>query len=333
MSTPIDNKKLKLHQDLYDFYQHKVPHLPGESEDDWKKRIKDNPGLIREMIERAPLDEQIRLIAMRRALAVAGGQRLGSGQAGPNRPVAEAYEKDFFSDDAARKKFAEEQARFLVDSFDYQTPDSSAIFWTGVDPDKLAHQVGVWNQQFGEEMFGQLEATTDARFINAAFEWEVRDAPAQAAQIYFGQASERYGRLATGHVTSVQMWGLRDDSIFTTTEFPTLLNKMKEDIVQKKTPRVQDITIVVLDPVNSPTSEYKAYTNRDIGQIPKIRKNCPDSESRWIRGRQDCEVAGNISIPVQVQSYWIDRGSREASPAARRIMQDYQLIKRPAKAA
>jgi hypothetical protein len=47
---------------------------------------------------------------------------------------------------------------------------------------------------------GQLEATTDARFINNAFGYS------GPAKLYFDKASEPYGKRRTDQVTSMQIW-------------------------------------------------------------------------------------------------------------------------------
>lgn len=323
--------KTKLNADLYEFFSRNVPKLPGESDQSWKDRLKNNPGLVEQEIRKAPFAEQLRLVAMRRALAVAGGKRSSAATAGPNNSgkVAAAYEKDFISNDAARKKFAADMVNFLDSTFEYGSPADGSIFWTGVDPNKLVKQVGIWNAEFKGEMFGQLEATTDARYINNAFDWQVSGPALQTTQMYFGQVSERYGAMAKGHVTSVQMWGLRNDSIFTTKELPTLLKHMADALSKGKAPAVQDITIVVLDPMAT-NEPYKCFTNLDIGQIAIVYKHVPDSESRWIRGRQDCAIHGYVNsiIPARVKAFWFERGRKLPSRAAVKITGEYNSIKR-----
>ena len=323
--------KTRLNADLFDFFSRNVPKLEGETDQSWKERLKNNPNLVEQQIRKSPFAEQLRLVAMRRALAVAGGQRTGAAAAGPNNSgqIAERYKQDFLADAQSRQKFANDMVNFLDVAFEYGSPTDGSIFWTGVDPDKLVKQVGVWNSEFRGEMFGQLEATTDARYINGAFNWEVKGASVQTTQMFFGQVSERYGALAKGHVTSVQMWGLRSDSIFTTKELPTLLKHMADALSKGKTPAVQDITIVVLDPLGS-NDPYKCFTNMDIGQIPIVYKHVPDSVTRWIRGRQDCAIQGylNSIVPVRVKAFWMERGRRPLSRAAVKITGDYASIKR-----
>ncbi|WP_375444808.1 hypothetical protein [uncultured Fibrella sp.] len=322
---------LKLRDDLIEFYGRIIPKNPGENPQQWFRRISSDPALlekVKQKIRAAPFNEQIRLAAMRRALAVAGGQRSITGVSGPNNAAtaASAYTNDFLRNDQARAKFAREMIDFLDVGFTYSSPENGSIFWTGVDPAKLVKQVTRWNSEFSDELFGQLEANTDARFIDGAFDWKTDGTSLQTTQLYFGKVSERYGSEAKGHVTSVQMWGLRNDSIFTTKELPTLLRHMSEQIAKGKTPNVQDITIVVLDPVGL-AEDCKCFTNLDIGRINIVKNS---SANAWISGRQDCGVTGQLNsiIPVRVKSYWMERGPQPLSRAALKIRGDYPLIKR-----
>jgi len=322
---------LKLQTDMIEFYGRIIPKLDRETPQAWLLRITTDRALldkVKQAIRAAPFSEQIKLAAMRRALAVAGGQRSVTGVAGPNNAatMASAYKNDFMSSEQARSQFAREMINFLDVGFRYSSPQDGSIFWTGVDPAKLVKRVHHWNSQFGNQLFGQLEANTDARFIDGAFDWKVEGATQQATQLYFGKVSERFGSEATGHVTSVQMWGLRNDSIFTTKELPTLLKHMSEAIAKGKTPAVQDITIVVLDPVGL-VDECRCFTNLDIGRINLISNI---SGNPWIGGRKDCGITGQLNslIPVHVKGYWLERGAQPISKAAEKIKSDYPLIKR-----
>src|SRR5262249_32507868 len=157
----------RVHADIIQFYQQKIPKLQGETNDQWRERIRLNPGLLQDVLAMASFDEQIRLVAMRRALAAAGGQRTGAAAAGPNNAssMAPRYQQDTMgSDNVSRAHFAAEQVKFLDEAFEYGSPKDGSVFWTGVDPDKLVTQVRRWNAEFGSALFGQLEATTDARF-------------------------------------------------------------------------------------------------------------------------------------------------------------------------
>jgi hypothetical protein len=268
---------------------------------------------------------------MRRALAVAGGRRTGSAFGGPNNrhDVADRYRQDHIGDSQSRKKFATDMVNFLEDAFEYGSPVNGSIFWTGIDENKLVKQVAIWNSEFPGEMFGQLEATTDARYINGGFDWDIKGSSLQTTQMFFGQVSGKYGALAKGHVTVVQLYGLRNDSIFTKKEFPTLLKHMTDALAKGQTPPVQDITIVVLDPLSS-NDPYKTYTNYEICEVPVVRKGVPDSESRWMRNKNDAKIEYYVGtmVSAKLKAYWINRGKKLPSKAANKIMQDYPLIKR-----
>ena len=118
--------KTKLNADLYEFFSRNVPKLPGESDQGWKERIKNNPALVEQQINKAPFAEQLRLVAMRRALAVAGGKRSASATAGANNrnDLADSYRQDFIGDTASRKKFAADMVKFLdnADCWPWPTP-------------------------------------------------------------------------------------------------------------------------------------------------------------------------------------------------------------------
>jgi hypothetical protein len=323
--------KSRVHEDIIQFYQAKVPKLPGETDDRWRDRIKRNPSLLKQQLK-GTFDEQIKLVAMRRALAVAGGQRTGASAGGPNNAssMASRYVKDTMgSDDASRTRFAEEQIRFLNEAFDYAGPRDGNIFWTGVDPDKLAVQVPRWNAEFGSAILGALEATTDARYINGGFDYYGSGDTVKATQGYFTAVSDTFGRNTAGHVTAVQVWGVRKGSVFEVTELPLILNRMASQLAERKTPDVTDISMIVLDPVGLP-GEYKIFQNLEIGRIGVVIKGVPDSVSKWIRGRQDCVSVGDLGslIPVRVKAFWMTRPTPLPSPAARKIAADYPLIKR-----
>ena len=165
-----------------------MPKLPGESDQIWRERLKNNPRLVDQQIRKEPISEQLKLVVMRRALAVAGGQRTATGASGPNnsRGIAAAYEQDFFRSDDSRKKFAADMVSFLDSAFEYGSPVDGSIFWTGIDENKLVKQVEIWNKELKGEIFGQLEATTDARYINGAFDWNSNGA-VQTSQMFFGK--------------------------------------------------------------------------------------------------------------------------------------------------
>ena len=321
----------KIHTDLYEFYSRNVPKIPGETPEAWKKRLLENPELVERHIKLAPMGEQIRLLAMRRALAMAGGQRSyeaskldKDGKIERDDRVNAAVSKRF-GDDTLKKgsKFESEQLKFLRDAFEYGTPKDGAIFWSAVDPDKLAKQVGIWNGD--NKLLGALEATTDAKYINGAFNY----AGGNTTEKYFSSVSELFGHSTSGHVTAVQMYGVLSHTVFCKTELPGVLKLMANQLTSGRGSQVKDFSIVVLDPVGL-SNDYKCYTNNEIGQIPIVSKSVPDSVSRWIRGKQDCKVDGylNSIIPIKVKAFWFERGAQKPSLAATKIIKDFPLIKR-----
>jgi hypothetical protein len=70
---------------------------------------------------------------------------------------------------------------------------------------------------------------------------------------------------ATGHITAVCRFGLRNDSILTKTELPRMLNHMQSQLENGK-PVLTDITIVVINPINS-TETFAIFTNAKIVNI------------------------------------------------------------------
>jgi hypothetical protein len=426
---PLPGKPLpKVNDDLIHFYgQNIIPKLPNETDMHWLARIKGNPvslSLVKIAINKAPLSEQIRLLAMRRAQAVAGDQRSYAAAAGPNNAATMAgrYQQDLLSglshdkwmkdtdaklyprspalldiDEAIKNfvnqpwkscdcgldvdacsrtcptstwqaikkaleawkadetrrgrrwqdsrckrgvieldnaldrikrvggSFAEQQVNFLANDFTYDTPKSGSVFWSTVDPNKLAQQVKQWNNQYGSTLFGQLEATTDARFMNNAFK-------CKTGPDYWSAASERYGGGATGHVTSVQMWGVRRGSVFEITELPRILNGMDEQLRKGEKPRVTDISIVVLDPMKH-NEGCRIFTNRDIRYIRvfnNIGKDKNGKLKQFATCKEDCGDAGDLSskIPQSVSHYWAMRPNPGPSEAAKQIQRDYPKIKR-----
>lgn len=270
-------KKLKVHRDILNYYKSANPD--------------------------APLQEQIRLLAMRGTMARAGGTRTDA-------PPEEGPKQRFWID----LYRPSEQVKYLAEAFDYETPKSGSVFWSGVDANKLVGQVRDWNKQPGaKDKFGQLEATTDARFLNGAFEYK------EAVQGYWSAASKEYGKSALGHVTSVQVFGIRKATIFWKEELREILNGMNAKLAVKQMPDVIDLTIVVLDPVGL-SSDYVFYTNLDIAKA-NFYTGKPGLQG-YPKKRADCVTEGQIghaAIPYSVREFWAARGPVKPSPAAEKI--------------
>jgi hypothetical protein len=234
---------------------------------------------------------------------------------------ASRYVEEFMQQgDPTKYKYASAAYAQLMEQFDAATPVNGSIFWNGINELALAKLVDQWNTELGAETFGQLEATTAARFVNKQFVWE--DGPFKD---YFTQVSDRLGHEAKGHVTSVVRCGLRHDSIFTITELPRMMKSMEEQIKRKQIPLVTDLTIVVIQPKMQGLKGVDAFTNLDIQWIPIVKPK------QWrINSPDDCTVEGNVQINFHVRDYWSGRGKKAHSAAALKIMRDYQtLIKWP----
>lgn len=272
---PGDTPKVKLHPDLIAFYGEGGP--PPST----------------------PIQDEIRLLAMRGTMARAGGVR-SSGE----QPTL--YAIDPIDAGAA--------AKYLADAFDYGTPKDGSVFWSGVDANKLVNKVNQWNSTPGsKDKFGQLEATTDARFLNGAFKYVDG-----VTKDFWSKASAKYGHGALGHVTAVQVFGLKEQTIFWKTEFPAILNGMKEKLEQGLTPDVVDVTIVVIHPVGERV-EAICYTNLDIAKAPVY---VPKPGLQYASKRDDCvkvRLVGHAFFPLEVRKYWAGRGGVAPSAAARRI--------------
>lgn len=221
---------------------------------------------------------------------------------------------------ASQYKYATEAYQLLLEQFDAVTPADGSIFWNGINELALAKLVDQWNTDLGSEVFGQLEATTAARYVNKKFEWE--DGPFKN---YFTEVSDRLGHAARGHVTSVVRCGLRHDSIFTVTELPRMLKSMEDLIKTKRPPIVTDLTIVVIEPKHLEDRSVAAFTNNEITMIPIVRP------VGWrINCRNDCTIDGRVALSARVREYWTLRGQRPESAAATKIKKDFaKLIKWP----
>ena len=140
-----------------------------------------------------------------------------------------------------------------------------------VDEMALAKKVDQWNKLPGCN-FGQLEATTDVKFINQQFQWN--DATGKNTEHYFAGVSGVLGSEARGHMTAVVHYGFRDNSIFTYAELPNILYAMVAAYNKKEwdgvttLPRVTDISIVVIDDLRVPNPQVSICCNSDILNIP-----------------------------------------------------------------
>lgn len=320
--------------ELYLQLQNAFPQRDKESDADWLRRVKRDPMMYQKMFGTPEFKTELIQAVHRRLMAQAGARRVGQQTAGPalvklSKPGAkdakaridEGYQKEFMVGNSNQYRYATEAYELLLQQFDALTPPGGSIFWNGINELALAKLVDQWNTDLGGEMFGQLEATTAARYVNKQFEWE----QGGVFQKYFTEVSDRLGHAARGHVTSVVRCGLRFDSIFTVTELPRMLKSMEDQIKAKKEPTVTDLTIVVIEPKHIEERSVAAFTNNEITMIPIVRP------VGWrINGRKDCTVDGHVAVGARVREYWAQRGPQPESAAAARIKKDFaQLIKWP----
>lgn len=319
--------------ELYVKLQNAFPQADGESDTMWLNRVKRNPMLAQKMFGTREFKTELIQAVHRRTMAQAGARRVGQQKSGPalvkltkpsdanaNTTIAKRYQDEFMVNEN-QYKYASQAYELLLEQFDAVTPAGGSIFWNGINELALAKLVDQWNSELGDEIFGQLEATTSARYVNKMFEWE----PGGVFQKFFTEVSDRLGHAARGHVTSVVRCGLRYDSIFTVTELPRMLKSMEDQIKTKRPPIVTDLTIVVIEPKHLEDRSVAAFTNNEITMIPIVRP------VQWrINSRKDCTVDGRVNVGARVRDYWTQRGQRPESAAATKIKKDFaKLIKWP----
>jgi hypothetical protein len=319
--------------ELYIKLQNTFPQVNGESDAMWLQRVKRDRMLAQKMFGTPEFKTELIQAVHRRTMAQAGARRVGQQTAGPaliklTKPgdakakttMAQRYKDEFMVANESQYKYATEAYQLLLEQFDAVTPADGSIFWNGINELSLAKLVDQWNTDLGSEVFGQLEATTAARYVNKKFEWE--DGPFKN---YFTEVSDRLGHAAQGHVTSVVRCGLRHDSIFTVTELPRMLKSMEDLIKTKRPPIVTDLTIVVIEPKHLEDRSVAAFTNNEITMIPIVRP------VGWrINCRNDCTIDGQVALSARVREYWTLRGQRPESAAATKIKKDFaKLIKWP----
>jgi len=329
-----NNYRGKIPLELYIKLQNTFPQSDGETDAFWLQRVKRDPTLAQKMFGTPEFKTELIQAVHRRAMAQAGARRVGHQTAGPaliklTKPgdaqakttIAERYKDEFMVANESQYKYATEAYELLMEQFNALTPPGGSIFWNGINELALAKLVDQWNTELGREVFGQLEATTAARYVNKQFEWE----QGGVFQKYFTQVSDRLGHAARGHVTSVVRCGLRHDSIFTVTELPRMLKTMEDQLKAKQTPIVTDLTIVVIEPKHLENRSVAAFTNNEITTIPIVRP------VGWrINGRNDCTIDGRIALSARVREYWSVRGQKDESAAATKIKKDFaKLIKWP----
>lgn len=242
--------------------------------------------------------------------------------------------------DAARAeaRFQDEMVQWLADMSDVSTPANGAIFWNGVNENRLAERVAEWNRSYGpgQVQCGQLEATTDVRFVNNKYTWTYGN----AYHKYGEKVSEMLGAGSSGHVTAVVRWGLNKWSIFTNTELPRMLYNMEAQILQGAAPKMTDLTIVVIEPLGR-TERVHCYVNNNILDAPVwegkplppgVYPAKPD-DCIWLNtlgnyvGTSGFCAGGRKVVPASPQflAYLRSRPTNP-SPATPKLLQDIEAI-------
>jgi hypothetical protein len=321
--------------ELYVELHNNFPQMEGESETAWLYRVRNDPALAYKMFGTPQFKNELMQAVARRTMAQAGARRAGHKRAGPGlikltKPgdkhavttIAQRYRKELMVANETQYKYATQAYDLLIQQFDGATPVNGSLFWNGINELALAKKVDEWNREMGPQMFGQLEATTAARYVNKKFEWE--EGPFKE---YFTKVSDKLGEAARGHVTAVVRCGLRNDSIFTVTELPRMLGAMEQALKTKKPPTVTDLTIVVIQPKHLPARKVATFTNNEISMIPIVRPG----PGKWrINGPDDCVVAGHIEMSLRLREYWSRPPKKNESAAATRIKKECDdLIKWP----
>ena len=322
--------KAKLPIELYAKLLEVYPFVLGESEGTWLRRVKPDPMLARKMFGTPEFRTELIQAVARRTMAQAGATRVRAQAPGPsliqlskpgaNATIAPRYGQEFMVTTGLEShyRYAKEAYALLLEQFDGMTPANGGIFWNGINELALAQLVDTWNQELKGEMFGQLEATTTAVYVNKQFKWQTGGVFAK----YFTEVSDKLGHSARGHVTAVVRCGLRFDSILTHTELPRMLKGIEADLAKKQSPGITDLTIVVIEPKHLPNRPVMAFTNAEITMIPIVRQI-----GQWINRREDCTIDQNFSVGIRVREYFSGRKTG-LSPAAKRIMADYEKLVR-----
>lgn len=329
----------KIPIELYIELRNKFPQFKGETDMAWLHRAKRDPLLAKKMFGTPQFKEELLQAVARRTMAVAGGRRLGQATVGPalvplSKPgaknakdeIAAEYRKDYDAFKIVKGKngserqesYAQQAYELLMEQFDGATPVNGSVFWNGINELNLAEMVHEWNQDLrgGGQLFGQLEATTVARYVNHQFEWQ------GPFKDYFTDVSAELGEVARGHVTAVVRCGLRDTSIFTHTELIRMLGNMDAALRGKREPKVTDISIVVIEPKHLPGEQIAVYTNNDIQKVPIIH-----NDRFPVKGPNDVSIVGyRPPLSRWLQYYWEARGKQPESPATARIRKDIQRL-------
>lgn len=325
--------------------QNRYPQLRGETDKAWVARIK--PILEAERAALMPLStndfrEQLRAAALNRGMRRINALKDAQAEQQRQQNNAKVISTNPYltgapnPDVAAATRFQDEMVQWLADMSDVSTPADGAIFWNGINENRLAERITDWNRNFapGQVNFGQLEATTDVRHVNNKYVWN----HGNAYHKYGEKVSEMLGVGATGHVTAVVRWGLNKWSIFTNTELPRMLAIMEGQILKGETPRMTDLTIIVIEPLGL-IDRVKCYVNGDIVKAPVWAKrdglagfpvtpnDCTKLSELGPYQAVDGVFSGKMVVPASQQFMtYLNARPRTPSPATPRLLQDIEAI-------
>ncbi|QDV45743.1 hypothetical protein Enr13x_56220 [Stieleria neptunia] len=338
MSYTNSNYRGRIPFELYVRMENEFPRVAiWEKDYAWLNRIIKKPSFKEKfpnfVMKPSCASPEVMQAVHRRWMALAGARRGGANRPGPRlvtvnargvgggvkNTIAKRYEDELLAGDK-KERLAQQAYDLLMADFDGSTPVDGGIFWNGINELALAKLVSEWNVKYGREVFGQLEATTPARYVNKQFVWEEG-----AFERYFREASDQLGASARGHITAVVRHGMRDDSIFTTTELPRMFRKMKANLNAGQTPEVTNITIVVIEPKTTHET-VRAYTNNQIWRVPIIKKK---RHFRFIGGRDSCAVKGFLPNQRMLEQFWKEQTKTQPakhSTAALHIMKDVTTL-------
>lgn len=327
--------------------QNRFPQIKGESDKEWVSRVK--PILEVERRARMRLSTQDFKDELRSAALNRGLRRINSMKDQAAETARQAMNAQVISTNpyldgagsdadktAAEARFQDEMVQWLADMSDVSTPADGAIFWNGINENRLAERITEWNRSLpkGQVHFGQLEATTDVRHVNNKYTWT----HGNAYHKYGEKVSEMLGVGSTGHVTAVVRWGLNRWSIFTNTELPRMLKIMEEQILKGESPRMTDLTIIVIEPLGL-LERVKCYVNADILKAPVWSKR--DGLATYPVTPDDCTKLAELGdytstdgvfngkkvVPASEPFLaYLRARPRNPSPATPKLLQDIDMI-------
>jgi len=316
---------------LYAEFQVKCPQnfKGAESDRNWLERCMKRPSLLRNTFMAPSFRNELQVAVANHLMAVTGAKPTADNPRQSPATYAQKFNQDRSAQDAdlAMNLLLEQHKLSL------KLPPNGSIFWNGVNEIALATLVKEWSEH-NPQVYNSLEGSTSVSYINKRFEWGPK------VEHFFNEASAQLGLAAVGHTTAICRFGLRNDSILTKTELPRMINHMQEQIAQNQTPKLTDITLVVINPIGS-QAVFEVHTNTEIlnvktwgraigangwpvnpgnaseclfvkplGQFWRENGYAKENNGRsWVGDR----VQTSVILPADVKLFWQRRG-RPADP-------------------